>query len=386
MTSSIWPGWLALTLNLVGAAFVGYSIVDTHSAARPVWVLVVGMLAVGAWAARSVCALVGAGRLVLALAVVSAAAGAIVTPATNGVAVAPVVISILVLIGDLGRPLGVGIGVAVGSAVLIVAGALPFDTPVVAVLSELGGVLLAVFAGVSRRQFRRSEQQAALLRDREAAMREEASRIALARDLHDVLAHSLGGLVVQLDAVDALLEAGETGPARRRVIDARGLAADGLADARRAVAALRDPQAASTGPSDAEALAAALDDLIRAHRSLGGTAELVVRGRARELAAPQATALQRAAQEALSNARKHAPGSPARVELDWQDDRVTLHVSNPLPATAALHGDASSLARSGGGRGLQGMRERFAALPLGGAATVGVADGRFVVTAEARLA
>jgi signal transduction histidine kinase len=402
VTSSIWPGWLALTLNVVGAAFVAYSILAAQAQQRPLWVLVVALIAVATWAARSVCALLGARRLAVVLAVVSAATGALATPATDGVAVVPTAISILVLVGDVGLPLRLGLGTAVGSVVLIVVGALPFDTPVVALFGELAGIGLATFAGLSRRQFRRAEQQAALLREREAAIREENARIALARDLHDLLAHSLGGLVVQLDAVEALLEAGDGDSARSRAVAARALAAEGLADARRAVAALRDPAAAAAAeaaaPADEEALPAALDDLLGAHRALGGTADLTVHGRPRPVSPAQAAALQRAFQEALSNARKHAPGQPVGAELDWQDDRVTLRISNPIAAegvgaecvaagraTAAVPA-AESLARSGGGHGLAGMRERFSALPLGGTATAETLDGRFAVTVEARLA
>ncbi|WP_025156577.1 sensor histidine kinase [Leifsonia aquatica] len=403
MTSSTWPGWLALTLNIVGAGFVAYSIVGSHSADRPGWVLVLGLLAVVTWIARSLCAVLDARRTALVLALVSAAAGAIATPGTDGIAVVPVIVAVLALIGDVRRPLLLGLVVATASIALIVAGALPFDSPVVAVLGELAGVLLGVFAGLSRRQFRRSEEQAVLLREREAAIREETARITLARDLHDVLAHSLGGLVVQLDAVDAVLEAGDVEAARRRVIDARGLAVDGLADARRAVAALRDPGAAAAATVGPEAFAVDLDDLIGAHRALGGVAALTVSGTPRALSAAQAAALQRALQESLVNARKHAPGQPVEGELSWQDDRVTLRVSNPLPAGtdsgSALAGDPlarstvarstgarSPLARSGGGRGLEGMRERFAALPLGGAATADAEGDRFTVTVEARLA
>jgi signal transduction histidine kinase len=121
-----------------------------------------------------------------------------------------------------------------------------------------------------------------------------------------------------------------------------------------------------------------------------------VSGDARPLSAGQATALQRALQEALSNARKHAPGAAVDARLDWQTERVLLTVSSPLvasaptPSTPAPSTSAAStgveLARSGGGHGLEGMRERFAALPLGGSATAASGDGRFTVTAEARLA
>lgn len=70
-----------------------------------------------------------------------------------------------------------------------------------------------------------------------------------------------------------------------------------------------------------------------------------------------------------------------RGELDWQNDRVRLTVSNPLPPSGP-----AALAATGGRHGIEGMRERFVALPLGGSASAGVDGGRFTVTAEARLA
>ncbi|WP_348788709.1 histidine kinase [Leifsonia sp. NPDC080035] len=374
------PGALGLALNLVGAVVVAWSLVSTHTAHRPVWVLVVSLAAVVAWAARGVCAIAGLLRTGTALALVAALGGSLTAAGTDGIAVVPAAIAVLILLGDVAFPLGAGAGVVIVSVALIPIGAVPFGTSAPALLAEMGGIVLGGFAGLSRRQFRRAEAQAAQLREREAAIREEAARIAIARDLHDVLAHSLGGLVIQLDAVDALLEAGDTGAARERVVAARGLAAGGLSEARRAVAALREPNAGGAAV-DPPAFTASMEDLVAAHRSLGGEARVVVAGRPRTLTADQATALQRALQEALSNARKHAPGQPVRARLDWENDRVRLTVSTPL-------GDAarSDLAATGGGHGIEGMRERFAALPLGGVATAGVDGDAFTVTAEARLA
>ncbi|MGN6426094.1 MAG: sensor histidine kinase [Leifsonia sp.] len=374
------PGRLALALNIVGAVVVAWSLVSTHTEHRPVWVLVVSLVAVAAWALRGVCARAGWRTAGLALALVAAVAGALTAAPTDGIAIVPAAVAVLILMGDIAFPLWAAAAVVAVCLALVPLGALPFGTSVPALLGEMGGILLAGFAGLSRRQFRRTEAQAAQLREREAAIREEAARIAIARDLHDVLAHSLGGLVIQLDAVDALLEAGDTGAARERVVAARGLAAGGLSEARRAVAALREPADGGAAVEPA-AFRAAIDDLVSAHRSLGGEAALAVSGRPRTLTAAQATALQRALQEALSNARKHAPGRPVRARLQWQDERVLLTVSTPL-------GDAphAALAASGGGHGIEGMRERFAALPLGGSATAGVVGGDFTVTAEARLA
>jgi signal transduction histidine kinase len=132
-----------------------------------------------------------------------------------------------------------------------------------------------------------------------------------------------------------------------------------------------------------------IGDLLLAHRSLGGVVDFSVTGEPRPIGSAEASALQRALQEALSNARKHAPGQAVRVGLEWNNDRVILTVSNPVsnPVDSASGGDASrgmaSLAGTGGGHGLEGMRERFAALPSGGSADARLEGDRFVLTAIA---
>lgn len=386
------PTWLRFGLNLFGIAVVGYSILTTHSAGRPVWVLVLALVALAAWLVRLVLAFRSVPSGVgLALAMVMAFAGSIVAASTNGIAIVPVIVGVMLVVSDPARPILVGLGVALISVVLIALGAVPFGTSVPVMLGLAGGIFVAVLAGISRRQFRESEAQAALLREQELAVREEkaqvellAQRQSVARDIHDVLAHSLGGLVIQLDAVEALLEAGDIGGARTRVADARTLAANGLGEARRAVDALRDPDSRPGDRPRAGSFDDTILDLLAAHRSLGGVVELTTTGTPRELDADRAAALERALQEALSNARKHAPGEPVQAVLAWSDAGVRLTVSNPLADAGVA--DHAVLARSGGGHGLEGMRERFDALPGGGRATAGVDAGRFIVTAEATLA
>ncbi|MFF1878175.1 sensor histidine kinase [Leifsonia sp. NPDC058230] len=407
MNTSTPPSWLGFVLSAIGGAAIGFALFKDDWSTRPTWVLVLAVISVSAWILRGLAGALGWRSLDLGLSVVAALAGGLVAAPTNGLAVVPAAIAVMVVVSRVDRSVLLGFGLALITIVLIAVGAVPFGSEVPAVLAMIGGVVLAVFAGLSRRQFRQSELQAVLLRERELAMREETARAellgqrqAVARDIHDVLAHSLGGLVIQLDAVEALLEAGDADAARQRVTDARRLAADGLGEARRAVAALRDPAPAATGadpagpgpahPADGRtaesepiapaAFAATLDDLLAAHRSLGGVVDLTVTGRPSPLDPASASAVQRALQEALSNVRKHAPGEPVRAALDWTDGRVRLTVSNPL-------GDGAhpELAGSGGRHGLEGMRERFAALPHGGAATAGVVGDRFTVVAEAPL-
>ncbi|MGO4455555.1 sensor histidine kinase [Arthrobacter sp. RAF14] len=377
------PGGTFAVLNLLGAVSVGYALWSGGDPARPLWAAVLAAVAVVSWALRGFVALFPRGeRLAAALGALAALSGGLAAGATHGLTVVPAAIGTLAVLGTVGVPLGYGTAVAVLSGGAIALGAVAYPTEVPDTLTMMGGVLLAAVGGYSRRQFRTAEVQAALLRERESAMRQEAERVAIARDLHDVLAHSLGGLVIQLDAAEALLESGDRTAAAERVAAARRLAADGLGEARRAVATLRDPARADPAarPGPGESFTHGVERLLQAHRSLGGVVDFSVCGAERPLRADAADAVLRALQEALSNVRKHAPGQPVRAGLDWQDDTVILTVSNPLADTGPLSEDPAQR-----GYGLIGMRERFDALGRGSAARAGVRGDRFVVTAEAVL-
>ena len=224
-----------------------------------------------------------------------------------------------------------------------------------------------LLAGASRRQYeRRTEQAEQLLaervradaeRDRAAAL---AERNRLGREIHDVLAHSLGALSVQLAAADALLErGGEPRRARELVQRARRLAVEGLDETRQAVHVLRD-----------EPL-----ELVEQLASLAERegASLTVTGTSHPLGAEQGLALYRAAQEALSNARKHAPGSRVSLRLGFDTSETVLVVEN----TAADDAPPTQLSATGGGYGLRGMRERVE--PLGGSVRAGSGCGGWTV-------
>ena len=98
-------------------------------------------------------------------------------------------------------------------------------------------------------------------------------------------------------------------------------------------------------------LAEQLDTLASRER-----AELVVEGRPRRLAPEAGVALYRAAQEALTNARKHAPGAPVTIKLDFEPGKTVLEVTNGSRPDGAA---TTELKGTGGGFGLQGMRERI---------------------------
>jgi signal transduction histidine kinase len=238
----------------------------------------------------------------------------------------------------------------------------------------LAFIPIALLGGMMRRAYnQRVEQTQQLLVQTERATQAEARSAALgerariAREIHDVLAHSLAALAVQLEAADALLSTGRTERAQQVVRQSRQLAREGLAETKQAVMALRDG-AASPLPD-------ALNALVGTY-GLNGRARVRVDGEPVELTPDTRFALYRIAQEALTNATKHAPGAPVRLELAYRPAEVELTVTNdacPDPAERPLTG-------TGGGYGLTGMRERVE--PLGGELDAGPVDGGWRVTAK----
>ena len=203
-------------------------------------------------------------------------------------------------------------------------------------------------------------------REAEARAATLAERARIAREIHDVLAHSLSAVSVNLQAAEGLLgarsePAGEPDVARALdcITRAGGLARQGLAAARRAVLALREDQTP---------LPELLASLAAQHRADGDAdVDLAVTGEVRPVAAGAALAAYRTAQEALTNARKHAPGEPVALRLSYEPGSVVVTIVNPLPSEAA----ARPLAATGAGCGLTGLAERAAL--AGGALTAGPA-------------
>jgi signal transduction histidine kinase len=376
---------LSVGLNGVGIAVVAFWFVRNGVQQQlPGWVWCLGSVALAAWALREY----GTARAVVPSALVMVVAGSLTVVHTDGLLLVPVVIGLVVLEAAPGLPVRAGVVAALAAVVLTAGVATLAGTPVVLVLGAALAGALGVVIGFSRRQSRAAEEQARIVEEqtRQAEHDQQrarllADRARVARDVHDLLAHSLGGLVLQLDAVEALLEAGRLDDAARRAADARVLAADGLAEARRAVRALReDPTAddavadATDAPDPARASRPAVDGLaalVDAHRSFGGT--VVVQGDL-DLPALDATArsvVVAGVREALSNARRHAPGRPVSLSVIRDGDAVEVVVANPVATD---------------GHGLTGMRERFA--ELGGDATVAAerSEGEFVVAMHVPVA
>ncbi len=245
------------------------------------------------------------------------------------------------------------------------------------------GVLLGfpfAFAGLwsvslTRREYLvRAEQAEHMLaetrRAREAEMQAAAlaERARIARDIHDVLAHSLAAVSVNLQAAGGLLAA-DTLPADNPELTkavvcinrAGALTREGLAAARRAILALRD---------DAAPLPDQLSSLAAQYRAVGEEAvDFTVTGEPRPLSEAASLVAYRTAQEGLTNARKHAPGQPVALSLGFEAGQVMVTVANPLPSA----GQAGPLAATGARAGLKGLRERAAL--AGGTLEAGPAAG-----------
>ena len=234
----------------------------------------------------------------------------------------------------------------------------------------------AWMVGLTRRDYvlrTQSAEQRAV--DAERAREEHAHAAALAersrmaREIHDVLAHSLAGLAVQLEAADALLARGDGDDARGHVIRARALATEGLAESRRAVAALRGDVASL--PQRLQSLVA---DVVR---DTGRVVRLDVGGLTQALSADADLAVYRTVQEGITNAVRYS-GGDVDVRVGCRDGTVRTEVASALDGGGTHAADRASAARPG--YGIAGARERAAL--LGGTISAGPVDGRWVLALE----
>lgn len=257
-----------------------------------------------------------------------------------------------------GLAFGVGYGLLIGLAAVIASGLLlGRNWSVYRVQAEQSAALLA-----QRDQLEAEQRRADLL--------DERARVA--REIHDVLAHSLGALGIQIQAARSVLtDKGDTERADELLAAAQRMAAEGLVETRRAVQALR----ADTFPLGAE-LAMVTDTYARRY----GVAVSFDTDGSPQLLPPDATvALQRVAQEALVNAAKHAPGQHVAVRLGYADTGVTLVIRNAV-AAGTPSGEAAGVRTADSGYGLTGMRERLRL--LNGTLEAGCHDGQWIVTAR----
>ncbi|WP_040820023.1 sensor histidine kinase [Nocardia jiangxiensis] len=371
--------------RIVGGLLLAANLLWNHRGPVPVWLWVVFG---GAYAIFLIYEVFGDNRprLVVPALIGCMMLSAVATvpwPDTNSVS-APV-IQLWVTVGIFARQIAVSTrtiltAVAV-AAVLLIIGDLLAGEFTTHVLTPVAILVIVLLMGLYRRQYRLQIHQTEMLLEQTRRAQQEHARAAalderarIAREMHDVLAHSLGALTVQLEVAEGLLsEKGDVTAALTHLRRSHRLAQDGLTEARGAVAALRE---------DVPPLPEAVRGLVEGYRrDRRMSVDCLVDGEPRAVQSAAVVSLLRTAREALTNAAKHAPGAAVTVALSFTPDRVRLSVRNPI-LSGTEPAEPPRARDENGGYGLTGMRERIAL--VGGTLSAGPGrDGRdWVVTAE----
>ncbi|MFE1593472.1 sensor histidine kinase [Nocardia sp. NPDC058705] len=193
-------------------------------------------------------------------------------------------------------------------------------------------------------------------------------RAALARELHDVVAHHMASIILRISVAGHVVR--EADPRVVTVLDdVRATAADALADIRRLLAALRDPALGTVAMVEADAVATEITAALTRVRAAGFTVTATLETDLDRLDAISRLTLLRLVQESLTNVMKHADrGVPVRFRVHRHDGGIELEVVNGGRETVAPPG-----------HGIVGMRER--AELAGGTLTVGAEERNWVVRA-----
>jgi len=383
-----------------------------RQALRPLGWVFIAIVVTGSAQANPAPGLAGARLGVsLALAVYAAAVATAITVrwARRGLAAQAVVIGLIGGAGvalavlqphgpvDLAAPMGVWIAAvrlppaqaattagAITAALAVTTGLTEHPAAQSAITAILVCLLLAVTGQFIRRGREDQDRTEMLLaqlqdaRDAQAAAAALAERSRIAGELHDVLAHSLSALAIQLQGARKLAGREPVNADLRAVIERSAeLARAGLADARQAVGALRGDRLPTLDQLDA-----LVEDF---RRDTGTGATLRIDGTRRPLPADASLALFRGAQEALTNIARYAPGAATAVTVSYQAHRILLTVEDRACRPGAGTSPAAAprpavLADAGGGHGLAAMRER--AERAGGTARAGPTVGGWLVELE----
>ncbi|OUO91243.1 two-component sensor histidine kinase [Gordonibacter sp. An230] len=283
---------------------------------------------------------------------------------------------------------------AVVGAVVAAAGLLFVDAPSRTAslafftrFQNIAFVAAAAFAGYAYRVHRayvRATEERALeaerTREEEAARRVEEERVRIAREVHDITAHSLSAVSIQAAAAERLIDRDPVA-AREAVVAVRATAKSALDDIRSMIGVLRRGDEAETSPA---AGTDRLDDLVSYLRGAGVAASLDTRAYdGSRVPAHVDMALFGIAREAATNIVRHAGARTATLRLALEDGQARLVVEDDGRAAVAQAFEPADAApgRAGGGHGIPGMAERVHL--LGGAFSAGPkAGGGFRVVAS----
>jgi signal transduction histidine kinase len=244
-------------------------------------------------------------------------------------------------------------------------------------LASIGPFLLTVAAALAGESRRKQSEVETALDETQAAMAESVreqtameERAAIARELHDIVAHHLSMIAVQSETA-RLTSPKLSADARARFEAIAATAREALTETRRLLGVLREDVEGDAERSPQPGLDQ-LPQLVDTARDAGSNVRLVLQGKVVALPAGVDLAAYRIVQEALTNARRHAPGADVDVEVTYGDGIVRIRVRDfgPGPAGELL-----------AGHGMVGMRDR-AALAGGTFECGGATDGGFTVDVE----
>ena len=338
-------GWIAIAA-IAGTTFVA----DPQPHEDPLVALGLALLGVGLWLSLPRRPL-PPGRRFVGLLVVGASACLLAAVQPEGAGFAG--IYFVMVVGGMRLDRDAAVVACGGSLAALVAVLAIEGNP-----AQIAGLLFSVIPWfLVMRLIRRLAVQNAQLRESRAAHAEaaaQAERGRVARELHDVLAHSLSALSLQLEGTRLLARDRGADPEVIEGLErAHKLASSGLTEARQAIATLRGDD---------------LPDLRDLTDTFPG-ATLQITGTPRRPSSEAQLALYRTAQEALTNVRRHSASDRVEVRLDYGEDGTTLTVQDYGTEAPSLNG--------AGGYGLTGMRER--AELLGGRLTAGPTGDGFKV-------
>jgi signal transduction histidine kinase len=333
-------------------------------------VLAVGGFALGALGALRSRYRRAAVRIIFAVMLLASSA-ALVRLQPDGPGLAGLLAGLVLLAPRVPDRFPIALSIAGITCLAAVAVAVSHDSPALALLSAIAIIGFPGMTLLARRLGQANDQAERLLIELEGTQAAQAraaglaERQRLAREMHDVLAHSLSGLMLQLEGARMLAADNPGDPRLPGVIErAHHLGKSGLEEARRAIGMLRDDEL--PGPERLAGLAAQFQDVS------GVACQFTVSGQAYDLASEARLAVYRVAQEALTNITKHACPERVEMHLGYEPRHTRLTVEN-----FAMTGELTRAANDGPGYGLTGMRER--AELLGGELTTAMTRGGFRV-------
>ncbi|CAB4908929.1 unannotated protein [freshwater metagenome] len=285
------------------------------------------------------------------------------------------------------------IAILVPAVVLLVLGFSEGEMHVDKLISNIGIAVAAVLLGDGVRARRATRLADEARHEQEVREREQAARagvaeerLQIARDVHDVVAHSIVAINVQAGVAAHLLH---TRPehAEAALVEIKRVSGAALADLRTTLGVLRsddDPEGTPLRPTDP---LGRLEELADPLRAAGVAVDVRLDGDPEAVPTAVGTAVFRIVQEALTNVLRHAGAASAVVRVVVTPDDVTVEVTDDGgdAGSPAAGGSAATTATAGAGAGLRGVRERAAA--VGGSAQAGRdATGGWRVRAHLPLA